>query len=284
MDWGIIDTHLHVWDTARFRVAWLDDIPFLNRSYLPADYREACETVRVDKMVFIQAEVERSQSFAEAEWVAELARQDDPRITGIVAWAPLELGDGARPALERLATMPLVKGIRRLVQNEPDPEYCLQPGFVQGVRALPEYGLHCEYGLMYRQMAATVRLVAQCPDVRFILDHIGKPDIRNGMREPWWSEMRTLASFPNVWCKLSGLATEADYEHWTTQQLRPYMDHVLECFGAGRVMFGSDWPVIEQACAFPRWVEIVRSALSSCSESERKQVLRDNAVAFYRLE
>jgi len=284
IDFPIVDTHLHVWDTNKLRYPWLDDVPFLNRPYLPEDYREACGPVQVEKMVFVQAEADFSLFMEEAEWVTDLAQKEDPRIAGIVPWAPLEKGDAARPDLEKLAANTLIKGIRRIIQFEPDPEFCLQPNFVRGVQALPDYGLHFEICIVHTQMANTIKMVEQCPEVRFILDHIGKPDIKNQVFEPWKQGLKTLSEFPNVWCKMSGLVTEADHKNWTKEDLKPYIDHVMECFGFDRVMFGGDWPVAYQATEYPRWVETLEWAVRGCSGEELKKLFHDNAVVFYRLE
>ncbi len=283
LDFPLVDTHLHVWDPQRLRYPWLDDIPLLNKSYLLEDYDRACGPVDVEKMVFLQAEVDFSQFQQEADWVNSLADQDS-RLQGIVPWAPLELGDAARPALEKLAANPRVKSIRRIIQFEPDIEFCLRPDFLRGVQLLPEYGLNFDICIHHPQMANTIKMVTQCPDVQFILDHIGKPDIKNGLMDPWRAEIKTLSQFPNVWCKISGLVTEADHDNWTPEQLKPYIDHVIECFGFDRVMYGGDWPVAYQATEYPRWVETLEWAVEGSTVEELKKLFRDNACAFYRLD
>ena len=278
----IVDTHLHVWDPGRLPYPWLDDIPFLNKPYLLEDYRRACGSVEIEKMVFVQAEVDFSHYQAETDWVTELSQQDS-RLRGIVSWAPLEQGDGARSALEKLAGNPLVKSIRRIIQFEPDPDFCLRPDFIEGLQALPDYDLTFDICIAHVHMSNTLRMVAQCPDVAFILDHIGKPDIAAQLFEPWKRELRQLAAFPNVWCKMSGLVTEADHQHWQREELKPYIDHVLDCFGFDRTMYGGDWPVAYQATEYPRWVETLEWAVEGCSEDELKRLFRDNAIDFYRL-
>jgi L-fuconolactonase len=278
----IIDTHLHVWDTNYLRYPWLDAIPLLNKPYLLADYDAACGTVQVERMVFVQAEADFSQFREEVAWVTELAKQD-PRLQGIVAWAPLENGDAVRADLEQLAQNKLVKGIRRIIQFEPDIEFCLRPGFIEGVQALPDYGLSFDICINHTQMANTIQLVRQCPKVQFILDHIGKPDIKHQLLDPWRQELRTLASYPNVWCKMSGLVTEADHQNWKGQDLKPYIHHVVESFGFDRLIFGGDFPVVLQASPWTRWVETLEWALDGCSATELHQLFYDNAIAFYRL-
>lgn len=282
IDFPLVDTHVHLWDPKFLRYPWLDGNALLNKPHLLENYRAACGPVQVEKMVFLQCECDFAQFMDEANWVTQLA-QVDPRIRGIVPWAPLEKGDAARSDLEQLAANPLIKGIRRIIQFEPDPAFCLRPDFVRGVQALPDYGLSFDICISHGQMANTIELVRQCPHVQFILDHIGKPNIKDQLMEPWKQELRTLAQFPNVWCKMSGLVTEADFQRWRKEDLKPYIDHVLECFGFGRVMYGGDWPVAYQATEYPRWVETLQWAVSGCSQSEARGLFHDNAVAFYRL-
>ncbi len=283
LPFALIDTHLHLWDPGYLRYSWLDNIPLLNKPYLLSDYNRHCAGVQVEKMVFLQCEVDPFYYQQEAAWITSLAAQD-PRIAGMVPWAPLEKGDAVRLELEALlAANPLTKGIRRIIQFEPDLDFCLRPDFVRGVQLLADYGLSFDICISHIQLANTVKLVAQCPNVPFILDHIGKPDIKGQVLEPWQTELRTLAAFPNVWCKMSGLVTEADHQAWTEADLQPYIDHVLTCFGFDRVIFGGDWPVAYQATLYPRWVETLQGAVSGCSEGELRQLFRENAVAFYRL-
>ena len=278
----IVDTHLHLWDLGRLRYPWLDGVPLLNRNHLIDDYRRACGPVSVAKMVFLQCECDFAQFQAEADWVTEVARVD-PRIRGIVPWAPLEKGEGAGEALARLAANPLVKGVRRIIQFEPDEEFCLRPDFVRGVQALHAHGLSFDLCINHRQLANTIKLVRQCPNVRFILDHIAKPDIKAGLLDPWRAELRELSRIENVWCKLSGLVTEADHAKWKPADLKPYIDHVVECFGFDRVMFGGDWPVSTQACDYPRWVATLDEALRGSSSDELYRLYVRNAESFYRI-
>ncbi len=282
LDIPIVDSHLHVWDTRRLSYPWLTDIPRLNSPYLPEHFHEARGPVRVEKVVFVQAECDFTQYREEVDWVTSLA-QRDRRIAAIVSWAALEKGHAVRTALELLAANPLVRGVRRIIQFEPDPEFCLQPEFISGVQMLPEFEMSFDICIAHHQLPNTIRLVRQCPDVRFVLDHIGKPDIKRRQLDPWRSDLKSLAVMENVWCKISGLATEADHNRWTNGDLKPYIDHVLECFGFDRVMFGGDWPVALLATDYPRWVETLQSAVEGCSDHERRQLFHDNAVVFYGL-
>ena len=281
-DFPIIDTHVHLWDPARLRYPWLGGVPRLNRRHSVEEFRAACGAVSVEKMVFVECGSDRALSFEEAAWVSGLAASE-PRLRGIVAHASLEKGDAVEADLARLATLPMVKGIRRLLQEEKDDAYCLRPDFVRGVRLLARFGFTFDVCIYHRQLAGVIALVRQCPEVGFVLDHIGKPGIRAGLLDPWRAEMRMLAALPNVVCKLSGVATEADHATWTPAQLRPYLDHALACFGPSRVMFGGDWPVSTLATDYPRWVATVDEALAGFSAADRRRVYVSNAEAFYRV-
>lgn len=278
----IVDTHLHVWDTKFLRYPWLDEVPLLNMPYLLDGYHRACAAVKVERMVFIQAECDFSQYKEEADWVTSMTEMDS-RLQGIVSWAPLEKGDAVKAELDVLASNKLIKGIRRIIQFEPDLEFCLQPDFIRGVRLLPDFDLHFEICISHIHMENTLKFVRSCPNVRFILDHIGKPDIENHVMDPWRDHVRQLSEIPNVWCKVSGLVTEANHEKWTRDDLKPYIDHVVECFGFDRIMYGGDWPVAAQAVEYPGWVEVLKWAVTGCSDEEMRRLFRDNAIEFYRL-
>ena len=283
IDSPIVDTHVHLWDPQRLPYPWLTGVPRLNRAYLVDDYRRACGEVAVAKIVFVQADTDFARYREEVEWVTAVAAAE-PRLAAIVAWAPLERGTAAEPEVAVLAARPLVRGVRRIIQSEEDIGFCLRPDFVHGVQLLARHDLTFDICINHRQLANTIKLVEQCPEVTFVLDHIGKPDIRRHLLDPWRAELRTLSTFPNVWCKLSGLVTEADHAHWTRDDLKPYVDHVVECFGFARTMYGSDWPVAVQATDCPRWVETLAWAVSGCSTEQLRNLFHDNALAFYRLD
>jgi L-fuconolactonase len=277
----IVDTHVHLWDPARLDYPWLDTVPTINRPFLLADYDAACRPYTVGRMVFVQCEADPAQYRQETQWITQLAAQDR-RIGAIVSWAPLSKGEAARPELEQLAENRLVKGVREIIQFQSDPAWCLRPEMVCGVRMLAEFDLHYEICLKgAEQMASAIELVRRCPEVRFILDHIGKPMIAQGETEPWKSQLRQLAAMDNVWCKVSGLVVEADHERWTADQLRPYLDHVVDCFGLDRLMWGGDWPVVLLAAELQRWLEVADLWSRQFSGSQRRQLFCENALAFY---
>jgi L-fuconolactonase len=282
-DFPLIDSHVHLWDPQHFRMSWLDGNAVLDKPYGLADYREHTQGVAIEAMVYLQVEVEPPYGLLEARWAAARA-MDDPRIKGIVAWAPLEFGEQARAYLDELVAQgPLIKGVRRLLQSEPDPEYCLRPRFVRGVQLLAEYGLSFDLCIHHPQFPGIIRLVEQCPQVSFVLDHIGKPDIKGHVLDPWREQIAALAAFPNVMCKVSGLVTEADHEHWTPDDLAPYVAHVLATFGEDRLMFGGDWPVAFQASPYPRWVATLDALTAGLSPEAKRKLWAENARRFYRL-
>ena len=240
-DFPIIDTHLHLWDINNLDYPWLNDIPFLHRTFTIEDYKKACSGLNIEKMVFMQCECDPSQFKQEVEWVTEIA-QKEPRLQGIIAWAPLEKGEAVRPVIEEFKTNKLIKGVRRIIQFEPDLEFCLKDDFIRGVNLLKDYNLTFDICISHIHNKSILRFLDKCPEVQMILDHIGKPDIRNHITEPWREEIRLIAMHENVNCKLSSLATEADHKNWTLDDVRPYAEHIIECFGMDRTIFGSDWP------------------------------------------
>lgn len=280
----IVDAHVHLWDPGHFRMSWLDDNPLLNQRYALPEYRQHTEGVDVEALVYVQVEVEPAYGLLEAQWVAELAREED-RLRAIVEWAPLEFGDQVRAYLSALtAISPRIKGVRRVTQGELDVRFVTQPRFVRAAQILPEFGLSCDLCIYHPQLASAIELVRQCPSTSFILDHIGKPDIRNHVLEPWRSQMRELAALPNVICKVSGMVTEADHQRWTPEDLRPYVEHVIEVFGEDRIAYGSDWPVATQAAPYRRWVETLDQLTAGLPEAAARKLWVENARRFYRIE
>ena len=282
IDFPITDTHVHLLDTRRFRYSWAAGAPKLGRDWTIADLTARAAPYVIENMVFAEVDVDMPQYMDEALWVQSLADQD-PRLKGCVACLPLERGAALEPEMERLAKLPVMRGIRRLIQNQPDPDFAVKPDFVAAVKLLPKYGLSFDICIYHHQFPAVLKLVRQCPDVSFILDHIGKPGIRDGLTEPWKAHIRELATMPNVVCKLSGVTTEADHAHWTRDQLRPYIDHVIACFGFDRLMYGGDWPVCELAGEYKTWLGVLDWATAGCTPGERRKLFRDNGIRAYRL-
>ncbi len=222
------------------------------------------------------------QYLDEAEWVDGLAAQDR-RVLGAVVCLPLERGPSIEPEIARVAKLKTTRGVRRLIQNQPDPEFMLKPGFLEALRLLPKYNLSFDACIFHPQAANTLKMMRQCPEVSFVLDHIGKPGIKAGLLDPWRTHISEMAALPNVVCKLSGVTTEADHKTWTRDQLRPYIDHVIECFGPDRILYGGDWPVSELAGSYLQWLSTLDWATAAFSPTDKRKLFRDNAIKAYRL-
>jgi len=282
-DVPIVDSHVHLWDPGRFRIPWMDRQPALRSPHQMAEYKAATAGLPVQGLVYLEIDIAPVYALTEAREISRLAEKE-PRILGIVPFAPLEFGELARAYLEELVAIgPRIKGVRRLTQDEPDPDFCLQPDFVRGARLLAEFGLSCDLCCYYVQLGQTVELVRRVPETNFVLDHIGKPNIRGGEREPWKSQMRDLASLPNAVCKISGATTEANLAHWTIEDVKPYVLHALDVFGEDRVLFGSDWPVATLATTYRRWVDTLDELTADWSDTAKRKLWGENARRFYRL-
>jgi L-fuconolactonase len=282
IDFPIIDSHIHLLDQKRFSYGWAAGAPKLKRDWTPDDLSASAAPYRIEGFVFVEVDVDHPQYMAEAEWV-QLVADRDKRVLGCVASLPLEQGEKLEPEMARLQSLPIVRGVRRLIQNQPDPGFMLKPDFLAALKLLPRYGLSFDICIYHPQLANTLEMVRRCPDVFFILDHIAKPGIKDGLMQPWQDQMREMAALPNVVCKLSGVTTEADHDHWTRDQLRPYIDHVIDVFGFDRILFGGDWPVSELAGPYPAWIDVLDWSTSGCSAEEKRKLFRENAKRFYRI-
>ena len=283
IEFPMLDAHVHLWDPERLPMPWLRSAPGLDRAFDVAEYRARTSGLPLTGLVYVEVGVAPAFALLEATHIAALA-QREPDVVAIVAATPLEYGATTRSYLDALRALgPTVKGVRRNVQGEPDPAFCLQPSFVEGVRMLSGYHFTCDLCVRHHQLASVVELVRQCPEVNFVLDHLGKPDIKHGTLEPWRTQMAQLAACPNVRCKLSGLVTEADPQRWSVDDLRPYVAHTVEVFGPQRVMFGSDWPVVLQASSHARWIAALRELLADLPPEHQRSVWHDTAQRFYRV-
>jgi L-fuconolactonase len=283
-DCPVVDAHVHLWDPTHFRMPWLDGNALLDRPYGLTDYRTQTAGVDIQGLVYVQVDVHPAYGLLEAQWAAARAGEDT-RLGAIVAYAPVEHGDRCRSYLAALVAIdPRIHGVRRLIQGEREPGTSLQPDFVRGIRLLPEYGLSCDLGIRYEQLEETIALVRRCPETSFVVDHLGKPPIAGGQLEPWRGQIAALAALPNVYCKLSGMVTEADRTRWTLEDLLPYGRHVLEVFGEERVLFGGDWPVVLMGASYLRWVEAAEGITDTLSAEGKRKVWGENARRFYRME
>lgn len=283
IEFPIVDSHVHLLNPERLSYSWTRNVPELNRLVLPEHLSQAAAPVRIDQFVFVEADVDEGQQLDEAGWVTEQA-QHDPRLKGMVAALPLERGAAIEGDLDRLCRHKILRAIRRLIQNQPDPDFCVRPGFIAGLKLLAPRDLAFDICVFHHHLPKVIEMVGQCPEVRFVLDHIGKPPIKAGGMGPWRRDLAALASLANVHCKISGVTTEADHRAWTRDQIRPYIEHAIEAFGFDRIMYGGDWHVLELAGTYPDWVDIVDEITRGVSEQDRRKLFRDNAISFYRLE
>lgn len=277
----IIDTHQHLWDMDLFPYSWCHAFPALNRSFRMADYLEAARGLGVEKTVYVDADVDEPYILAETRTVLSLADRTDNPLEGVVASSRPEHED-FRHYLDQIAGHPKLKGVRRVLHTQPD-ELSQSGTFIENIRSLSEYGLSFDVCVLARQLPIALDLVRRCPDVRFVLDHCGNPLVKEKLLEPWRRYIREIAGCPNVVCKVSGLVANADPQNWTPEDLRPFLEPVLECFGRDRVVFGSDWPVCTLAASYARWVGALSALTRSESEENRSKLFHENAVRVYRL-
>jgi L-fuconolactonase len=249
----------------------------LRRDFLPPDLRKEIDAAGIDGVVSVQART----TLDETRWLLDLADQND-FIRGVVGWAPL-VSENLEADLIPLAGRAKLKAIREVLQDLTTDDLILSDEFSRGVGLLAKHGLAYDLLIFERQLPAAIQLVDRCPKTTFVLDHIAKPRIRESMLSPWIENMKELARRPNVYCKISGIATEADHPRWTTQALKPYFDGALDAFGPSRLMFGSDWPVCLLATGYQRWADTVRDWITPLSDAERKRIMGDTAVEAYRL-
>jgi len=274
----VIDAHHHFWRYNTQDFGWIDDaMRVIRRDFLPIDLEKEIRAAGVDGVVSVQAR----QSLEETHWLLELAGQN-PFIRGVVGWAPLIAPD-ADKIVGELAANPKLRSLRHVLQGEPDERYMLRADFNRGLAALQLHNLAYDILIFERHLPQSIELVDRHPEQVFVLDHIAKPRIKENLLEPWRKNIFELAKRENVYCKISGLVTEADYVQWTEAQLLPYVDTMLEAFGPQRLMLGSDWPVSLVACDYSRWVNLVRSWIKKLSAAEQKRILGDTAIEAYRL-
>jgi len=278
---GVVDAHVHFWDPSVLRYPWIVGLPALDRPFLPAAYASATAGIPIDTMILVEANCLPHQTLGEVAFFEQIAAMDS-RVAGIVAFASLIAPAELDRTLDALAARPRVKGIRHNIQGEP-PGFCTQASFVEGVRKIGSRGLTFDLCATHDQLREVVELVRLCPDTRFVLDHGGKPAIRDRRLDPWRADIADLAECVNVWCKLSGLVTEASPTEWREADLVPYASHLVETFGTDRVMYGSDWPVLALAAEYAAWFGFTEWLTKGWSEAERRDFYRGNAMNAYEL-
>lgn len=292
----LVDTHQHLWDLRRFPYSWCAGIPALNRSFLLSDYVAALDASAsaplaarpaVTKTVFMECDVDEPHGLAEAQHIQTLSdslaeTSGHPLIHGIVATGRPER-DGFRAHLEQLSRLPKLRGLRRILHTQPD-ELSQQPRFVENLRLLPEFGLTFDLCVLARQLPLARALIAQLPEVTFILDHCGAPDVKGRAFDPWREDLRAIAALPNVSCKISGIVAYAAPD-WTTADLQRWFDHVITCFGWDRVVWGGDWPVCLLGAPLARWIDTTAALATSAgaTDIQRAKLYHLNAERLYRV-
>ncbi len=274
-----IDTHQHFWRYNAAEYGWLDEsMRDLRRDFLPDDLLAELHGAGVDASIAVQTR----QTLDETRWLLDLA-DDHLFVAGVIGWVDLQ-ADDVEAQLALVAANPKLIGIRHVVQSEPDDRFLLRPSFCRGVAALAQFNLTYDILIHPRHLPVAAEFVAKFPDQWFVLDHLAKPPIRAGAIDEWARDLRALAQCPRVWCKLSGLVTEADWQGWTPAQLHPYLDVAFDCFGPDRLVAGSDWPVCTVAASYSRTMAVVSDYLERRPAAEREAVLGGNARQFWGLE
>jgi L-fuconolactonase len=273
-----IDSHHHFWDLSRFDYEWMPPPPnILRRNYLPENLRPLLRATGFDRTIVVQAH----KSVSEANFLLDLADAGD-FVAGVVAWVGLtkpDVGD----VLDELMERPKLVGIRHQVEDDPDDEWLTRDDSVRGLHEVAARGLAYDVLVKPRHLKYVPALAKKIPDLRMVVDHMAKPFIADGVMEPWATDIAAVAEIPGVYCKVSGMVTEADHASWTVEDLKPYVAHVMDCFGIDRLMWGSDWPVCLLAAGYEQVFNAAQAAIGPLSESDRARLLGRNAKAFYRL-
>ncbi len=274
----IIDAHQHFWKYDKEKHAWIDDsMSQLKKDYLPKELKKVYQENGIEGCIAVQAE----QSILETDFLLRLASEND-FIKGIVGWVDLR-SEKVEEQLRHYSRFEVIKGFRHVVQDEKDPKFLLKEDFKKGISLLGGYGFRYDLLIFPHQLESAVELVAEFPHQRFVIDHIAKPNIKNGMDHDWKALIHLIGKSEHVYCKLSGMVTEADWNDWRVDDFVPFMDVIFDAFGPDRIMFGSDWPVCLLSASYPKVKGIVEAYLSKLDEKVRDKVMGKNAIAFYNL-
>ena len=274
----IIDSHQHFWNYEPEKHLWIDDeMSVIKRDFLSDDLQKVFAENGVDACVAVQAD----QTTEETNFLISIAENNN-FIKGVVGWVNLR-SESIEEDLLKYKKYDVVKGFRHVVQGEQDHNFMLRPEFLRGIELLGKYDLCYDILIFPHQLGAALELVKKFPNQKFVIDHIAKPYIKDGFFEGWAVMMREIAKHQNVYCKISGMITEAGYKTWTTEQVHPYMKLVLESFGAGRVMYGSDWPVCLVAGNYSMVKALVTDFISDLSQEQQNAIMGGNAAKFYNL-
>ena len=275
----VIDSHQHFWHYDPARHAWItDEMSALRRDFLPGHYESECAANGVDASVVVQVD----QTESETGFLLELAELF-PRIAGVVGWVDLR-SPHVEGRLRHFSQFKKLCGFRHIAQAEADDRFLVQPAFLDGIARLHAFNFTYDILVYPKQLPAAIELASRFPQQRFVLDHLAKPFIKAGTLEPWASHMKTLAQNPNVFCKLSGLVTEADWGNWKPDDFQAYLDVVFAAFGADRLMFGSDWPVCRLAASYAQVRQLIEGYVDAHAPQHKQKMFCDNAIRFYGLE
>jgi L-fuconolactonase len=274
-----IDSHQHFWKFNSEDYGWIDeDMKVLKRDYLPRHLEQELLLAGFTGSVVVQAR----QIIEESRWLLDLADRYD-FIKGVVGWVDLRSGDDLKCQLDELAVSEKFVGVRHVVHDEPDDLFMLDKHFLRGLSLLKDYNLTYDLLLFPKHLPVAEKVVAMFPDQKFIVDHISKPPIREGILSPWNEDLLRLAEHSNVWCKLSGIVTEADWKNQSQEDFRPYLDFVFKAFGPERLMVGSDWPVCLLAGEYSKVIGIVEKYISKMPDDIRQKIMGINCLDFYGL-
>jgi len=274
----MIDTHVHFWNYDKIKDAWItDDMKVLQRDFLPEHLRTELKENKVDGVIAVQAD----QSEQETSFLFELAKKN-PEIKGIVGWVDLQ-NENIEERLLYYSQSPIIKGFRHIVQAESDG-FLKGEKFLNGIRLLKNFNFTYDILIYEKQINETIEFINQFPDQKFIVDHCAKPAIKNKSINEWKKGMQEISQNKNVYCKLSGLTTEADWVNWKEKDFYPYFDCVFGAFGTDRLVFGSDWPVVLVSGTYTKWKSLIENYMKDFSATEKQNVFNDNAIMFYNLQ
>lgn len=273
-----VDAHQHFWQFDPVRDSWIDDaMVVIQKDFMPEDLQTLLVENGFDGCVAVEAH----QSEAQTEFLVEQAN-NNPFIKGLVGWVDLQ-AENISERLKHFSQFKIIKGFRHVLQGEPQRDLMLSPNFIRGIAALQQFDFTYDILIFPDQLIYAKNLVAQFPEQKFVIDHLAKPYIRKKGIKEWTLDIESIAKLPNVYCKVSGMVTEADWKGWEKENFRPYIDVVVENFGIDRIMFGSDWPVCLVAASYKEVVDIVKDYFSTFSADEQEKVFGGNAVSFYNL-
>ncbi|MBV5281894.1 MAG: amidohydrolase family protein [Paludibacter sp.] len=274
-----IDSHQHYWHFNTADYGWMgENMSVIKRDFLPTDLLPELKSIDFDGSVAVQAR----QSLEETNWLLQLA-DEHPHIKGVVGWLDLQ-SEQAETQIAAFAKHPKAVGVRHVIHDEEDIDFMLRPAFIRGVQLLEKYDLAYDILIFPTHLANTIQFVKQFSDKQtFVIDHIAKPLIKDGIVSPWKEDIAALGKLPNVYCKLSGMVTEADWNTWKPENIRPYLDVIMEAFGPERILIGSDWPVCLVAGKYSEVMQVVIDYISTFTEKEQALMLGENAAKAYKI-